>query len=114
MLKFKSALFSTIAGTLLALPVAADDSSTEMVKVWEVDTSGRPPYKRTLVEIPAADLAQLEVVETERLWHVNYSGRPPFRRGFEEFPVVDAAALDVVESAGDQARPTPIFKTRHR
>lgn len=111
---FKSALFSTIAGTLLALPVAADQSSTDMVRVWEVDTSGRPPFKRTLVEIPAADLAQLEVVETARVWHVDYSGRPPFRRGFDELPVVDAAELDVIENSSEQVRPAPLFKTRHR
>ncbi|GAB5500532.1 MAG: hypothetical protein PsegKO_28430 [Pseudohongiellaceae bacterium] len=112
----KSALFSAIAGSLLALSVAADasDSSDVMVKVWEIDTSGRPPFKRTLVEIPAADLAQLEVIDTERVWHVDYSGRPPYRRGFDELPVVDAAALDVIGDAGSEARPSPIFKKRHR
>jgi hypothetical protein len=88
----KSALISAIAGAFLALPVAADmsDNSEETVKVWEVDTSGHPPFKRTLVEVPVADVARLETVETERVWHVDYSGRPPFTRSYEELPVVDA------------------------
>ena len=112
----RSALFSAIAALLLALPAAAETNSAsqDLVKVWKVDTSGRPPFKRTLVEIQSADLAQLEVVDTERVWHVDYSGRPPYRRAFEELPVVDAAALDIDESSAQSGLPSPTFKKRHR
>jgi hypothetical protein len=89
-----------------------------MVKVWKVDFSGRPPFKRQLIELPAADVARLEasdeVLETERVWTVNYKGRPPFRRRFEDVPVIDAASLETeqVEDA-DRKKPLGSFK-RHR
>ena len=116
-----SVLATCLAGALLSLSsaaVLADTSGEEMVKVWTVDFSGRPPFKRQLIELPAADVARLEasdeVLETERVWTVNYKGKPPFRRRFEDVPVIDAASLET-EQAEDVNRKKPLgsFK-RHR
>ena len=111
-----------LVGSLLVQPAIADTavaSDTEMVKVWKVDFSGRPPFKRELVELPVADVAALEatdkVVETERVWTVDYSGKPPFKRKLQEIPVIDAASLEVesVEESNTRKRPLGSFK-RHR
>jgi len=117
----KLALVSSIAGALLSLSATAtlaDTSGEEMVKVWKVDFSGRPPFKRQLIELPAADVARLEVsneiVDMERVWTVDFSGKPPFRRRFEDVPVIDAASLEF-DADGDEDRKKPLgsFK-RHR
>ena len=120
MLRF--VLSSVIMGSLLMQPAIADTATTgdtEMVKVWKVDFSGRPPFKRQLVELPAADVAALEastkVVDTERVWIVDYSGKPPFKRKFKEIPIIDAASLEIetVEESNSRKRPLGSFK-RHR
>ena len=116
-----SVLATCLAGALLSLSTTAalaDINGEEMVKVWKVDFSGRPPFKRQLIELPAADVARLEasdaVLETERVWTVNYKGKPPYRRRFEDVPVIDAASLES-EQAEDTDRKKPLgsFK-RHR
>lgn len=116
-----SVLATCLASALLSLSatsVLADTSGEQMVKVWKVDFSGRPPFKRQLIELPAADLARLEasdeVLETERVWTVNYKGKPPFRRRFEDVPVIDAASLETVQVEDvDRKKPLGSFK-RHR
>ena len=117
----KSVLAACLAGTVMSLSgltTVAAPSGEEMVKVWSVDYSGRPPFKRQLIELPAADVARMEVaneiIETERVWTVDYSGKPPFKRKFEDVPVIDAASLEV-EETGSSIRKKPLgsFK-RHR
>ncbi len=112
-------VFATMAGAMLALPASAGTDATagETVRVWEVDYSSRPPFKRTLVELPAADVARLETqeeVQTERVWSVDYSGRPPFKRSYEDLPVVDAARVETTSDSSAPVRPKPFFKKRHR
>ena len=120
MLRF--VLSSLVVGSLLIQPAIADTantSGTEMVKVWKVDFSGRPPFKRKLIELPVADVAALEasdkVVDTERVLTVDYSGKPPFKRRWQEIPVIDAASLEIedVEESNIRKRPLGSFK-RHR
>ena len=86
----------------------------------EVDFSGRPPFKRTRVELAAADIARMEVVgdtqEVVRVWTADFSGRPPFRRGYVDVPVIDAARMEIEtdESPLANTRAKPFFKKRHR
>jgi hypothetical protein len=108
----KMLILTSLISALIPLQASASGSQ-ETVRVWQIDTSGRPPFKRSLVEMPVADAARMEPVVTERVWTTDFSGRPPFKRGYRELPVVDAASLDVEASAAN-ARPTPFFKKRHR
>ncbi len=114
-----TALAAALSTALFGLPAGAEMSAQgETVTVWEVDTSGRPPFKRTRVELPVADVASLEsadvALETRRVWTTDFRGRPPFRRGYEELPVVDAASLEYADTGDGDARPKPFFKRRHR
>ena len=93
-------------------------SLTETTTVWQVDMSGRPPFKRERVEVPVVDTAQLivtgEPMETVTVWQLDRSGKPPFRRSRVEVPVVDVAVADVEEvEKGTDFRGRPPFK-RHR
>lgn len=110
----KSGFAASLVGALLMLAVAqvsADESNQEMVKIWKVDFSGRPPFKRELVEVPVADFAALEagneVLRTERVWTVDYSGKPPFKRRFEEIPIIDAASLELIVEDEPQLKKRP-------
>lgn len=117
-----ASLVIAIVATGLTFPVAAGQASQpETVSVWHVDYSGRPPFKRARVELPAADVARMEVTDTAgktvRVWTTDFSGRPPFRRGYADLPVIDTARME--ETADDSAahvatRARPFFKKRHR
>ena len=91
-------LLAGMAALFTPLPSLAETSHGEMVRVWEIDTSGRPPFKRRLVEVPAVDVARLESspepAATIQRRTVDFSGRPPFRRSIEELPVIDTARLE--------------------
>ena len=78
---------------LIALPTLA---SAETYRTWEVDFSGRPPFKRTLAEVPVQDTASLQQQETRVIRKTDFAGRPPFKRRMVEVPVVDAASLETV------------------
>lgn len=112
-----------IAALVMGGPVALADTTatsslTETTTVWQVDMSGKPPYKRERVEVPVIDTARLEVtgepMEMVTVWQVDRSGKPPFKRTREEVPVIDVAAMDV-ESVNSEAdfRGRPPFR-RHR
>lgn len=89
----------------------------DMVSIWTVNRTGAPPFKRQLTEIPAADLAALELdsgpLETELVRVVDYRGKPPFRRRVMEVQVVDAASFEVEEVNTRRSGPRPFLK-RHR
>lgn len=129
-----------LAGTLLAgsaLAVASAQAEQDALSsvangdaptmtVWEVDMSGRPPYRRTRVEVPVLDVAALEtprtdVTETTTVWEVDRSGKPPYSRRQVEVPVIDAAALetleagaaDAVEETSPRFRGRPPFRRHH-
>ena len=92
------------------------ESGAEMVQVWSVDTTGKPPFKRTLVEVPAADIARMEIedaaVETVSMRLTDFRGKPPFRRTIQEVPVIDAASLEAVQESSRKAGPRR-FGKRH-
>ena len=113
---------SAIAGVMFScssVSIAADPDEQELVSVWVTDFSGKPPFKRELKQLPAADIAALEIdleeVETERVWSADFSGRPPFKRRFRDLPVIDASSLEVLEeeNAPGLTRSKSGFK-RHR
>ena len=112
---------SCLAAALMTLPTTtalADTAGQEMVKAWSVEFTGRPPFKRRMIELPAADVARLEatneIVEMERIWTIDYSGKPPFKRRFEEVPVIDAASLELdAADTSERKKPLGSFK-RHR
>lgn len=110
----------SLLGMVAIMPhtsVLADANESEMVKVRIVDFTGRPPFKRELVELPAADVARMEamdeVLEMERVWTVDYSGKPPFKRTFEDVPVIDIASMERAAEENEQKPSRTPFK-RHR
>ena len=112
-------LLAALAALLVPLPALAETSQVETVRVWDIDTSGRPPFKRRLVEVPVADVARLESTSepaatiTRRV--VDFSGRPPFRRSTQELPVIDTARLEAqANTRRDSPHPRPFHKPRHR
>ncbi len=117
---FRAALSAGLAAACLATPALAEQSTETTAKVWQVDMSGRPPYQRTLVEMPVIDTASMEVdvssVETERVWTTDFSGPPPFKRSMQEMPVIDAASLeaDIEGEVSRAVKAKPFFKPRHQ
>lgn len=118
----KSTLMVSLVGCLFLVAcgaTGADQASADLVKVWIVDTSGKPPFKRFLLEVPAEDLARLETttgeVETQSMRVVDFRGSPPFRRSIEDIPVIDAANIEIKDSGKVRrtVRPKPFLK-RHR
>ena len=109
----KFTLFAGIAAALFSSQ-GFSGSEQETVTVWQVDTSGRPPFQRTRAEVPVADVAAAEVVETERVWTTDFSGRPPFQRGYQDLPVIDAASMEPeFDTRSAPAKPRPFHKKRH-
>lgn len=104
MLKFVIA--SGVLGALIAFPAAAQEPSSAeaVVKVWETDFSGRPPFKRVLKTVSITEAAALEVepgnIETVQKRVVDFSGKPPFKRKIQEVEVIEAASLEI-DSASD-------------
>lgn len=108
----KTLIASAVLGALVALPasVASAQSAAEetLVKVWETDFSGKPPFKRVLRTITLTEAAALEVeaepVETEVVRVIQFKGKPPFRRVLKEVPVVDAASLELEEVDEEESK----------
>ncbi|MCG8413075.1 MAG: hypothetical protein MI746_02550 [Pseudomonadales bacterium] len=94
--------------------IGADQQEGEMVSVWSVDRTGAPPFKRELIQVPAADIAALELnagpVETEVARVVNFRGSPPFKRKTAEVPVIDAASIETEVVDKRNIRPRNFFK----
>ena len=86
-------------GLAVAIPGIQSASAEEMVSQWVVDTKGKPPYQRTLKQVPVSDIAQLEAedYETVTVYHVEMGGKPPYKRGFKTMRVSDVAELEIVE-----------------
>ena len=115
----KSAFLSALTISLFLSACAVnstEQASGDMVSVWSVDRTGAPPFNRSLVLVPAADIARLEledgVVETTQVRVVDFRGKPPFRRTIKEVPVIDAARLEVESIEPRAAKPRPFMK-RH-
>lgn len=119
-----AAAFAALAGTV-ALQSHAEsahaDLAAETVKVWKVDRSGHPPFRRELVEMDVVDAARLETApasdasaETVTVRTVDRTGKPPYQRRTETLPVSDIAAFEEADTVEDTVfRGRPPF-SRHR
>ena len=90
------------ACTIAGQSIAANASATgETVTVWSVDKSGSPPFKRTRIEVPVADVAVAEIMGTDQemieVRQVTMRGKPPYKRRIVAVPVVDAASMELAE-----------------
>ncbi|MEW9797115.1 hypothetical protein [Alteromonas sp. CYL-A6] len=99
MMKKRIALLSLVCAFTSQFAVAE-----ETRQVMVVDTSGKPPFKRSIVEVPVSDIAQFEAVsqnelETTRQTVVDYRGKPPYSRRVVEMPVVDVAQFEEITDA---------------
>ncbi|MEQ8517378.1 MAG: hypothetical protein RIC38_17400 [Chromatocurvus sp.] len=115
---------AALAGTF-ALQTQAESAhsnlASETVKVWKVDRSGHPPFKRELVEMDVVDAARLEPApasdantETVTIRTVDRTGKPPYQRGTETLPVSDIAAFEEAGTVEETIfRGRPPF-SRHR
>lgn len=96
-MKYLALLGMTVLG--FSSGAAALSQSTKTVQV--VDTQGKPPFKRTLVEVPVQDVAQFEAAEqvdtVKKQVVLNYRGKPPYTRRVVEVPVVDVAQFEEAE-----------------
>lgn len=113
----KRTLFVGLAAPLVLLSctaTGADQQQGEMISVWSVDRTGAPPFKRELIQVPAADIAALELdsgpVETEIARVVNFRGAPPFKRKTAEVPVIDASSLETETVDRSKVRNRNFFK----
>ena len=115
---WKKLLFTGAALSLTASPGFAEVGDQETVRIWQIDTSGRPPFERRRVEVPVADLArfeQVQVTETVTRRVADFRGRPPFRRSVQEVPLIDAASLETgLTDKAHSPTPRPFHKLRHR
>ena len=105
--------------TFFALQTQAEsmhsDLTAETVKVWKVDRSGHPPFKRELVTLDVVDTARLQTApvsdmsrEMVTVRTVDRTGKPPYSRRSETLPVSDIAVLEearVVEKTVFGGRP---------
>lgn len=62
-------------------------ASETVVKQLEVDHSGKPPYKRKLVEVSEARKSEATSVSS-----TDFSGKPPFKRNVKKHSMGVAAA----------------------
>lgn len=115
------ALFAGPFALYVQAESAHADLAAETVKVWKVDRSGHPPFKRELVEMTVVDAARLETApaseartETVTVRTVDRTGKPPYQRRTETLPVSDIAVFEEADGAERTIfRGRPPF-SRHR
>ncbi|MBU2978081.1 hypothetical protein [Alteromonas sp. C1M14] len=99
LLKFSSLPLSLGAASFILFSASAAFANTQTHTVQVVDYSGKPPFKRTMVELDVHDVAKLETVNTPveyvEVRTVDMSGKPPFKRSIKRVPVYDVAQLEV-------------------
>lgn len=84
----------------------------ETVKIQVADFSGKPPFKRNIVEVSVKDVAKLEEIsqggqptEYVEVRTVDMRGKPPYRRQVETLAVYDVAKLEEVQQKVRTGRP---------
>ncbi|WP_334013527.1 hypothetical protein [Alteromonas sp. S167] len=120
-MKLRYVLGSLVAGALLSTSLqAAPSASDETVNVQVVDYSGKPPFKRRVVELSVNDVAQLETAGQEAVEYVEVRevvmrGKPPYRRVTKMMPVYDVAQLEVIDDTSSTSKKgtRPPFKRHH-
>jgi len=92
--------------------VSAQECTENCVSTWVTDFSGKPPFKRTLVQMPVVEVAEVEVVESEPVFvevkTVDFKGKPPFKRRVETLEQVEVLEVEVVsEDDSEETRRGP-------
>lgn len=110
---------SALTFSVVGAPGSTHSSiSQDTVKVQVVDYSGKPPFKREVMQLSVTDVAKLEEVrdgspvEYAEVRTVVMRGKPPYRRMVETLPVYDVAQLEVLDSSKSIKAGKPPFK-RH-
>lgn len=97
--------FALLGVTVSALSFGALASTNETTQAQVVDTQGKPPFKRKLVDVPVADVAQFEEANTVKTVKkrvvVSYQGKPPYTRRTIEVPVADVAQFEASDAPGE-------------
>lgn len=96
-------------------------SEANLSKVWEIDFSGRPPFKRKLSKLPAtgdsAPPSSATRGKSRFVWRVDFFGSPPFKRRYQGSPVFNSENPAPVAAPPHQEvksyRPRSRYK-RHR
>lgn len=78
--------------------------SMDTVTVQDVEYRHRPPFKRSLEVLPAADMARQEAAQTVVVHDTDFSGKPPFKRNVEVMRVVDTAVMETSEQDDQRVR----------
>lgn len=115
--KFSSLPLSFGAVSFILFNTGAAFANTQTHRVQVVDYTGKPPFKRTMVELDVHDVAKLESVSTPveyvEIRTVDMIGKPPFKRTIKRVPVYDVAQLEAtLESEKPALIGRPPFK-RH-
>ncbi|MDP4871391.1 MAG: hypothetical protein NWR95_11275 [Gammaproteobacteria bacterium] len=90
----------------------ADVCTENCVERIVTDFRGKPPFKRTVERVPAIEIAQVEIIESEpvdmvEVRTIEYRGKPPFKRSTELVPVVDIMQVEIDSAA-------PVKKSRSK
>jgi len=104
------------AALLLSAPLYAHAGATasqtgksvETVTIHEVKFGKRPPFKRSIEVLNAADLAVQETARTVVVSNTDYRGKPPYKRNVERLRVVDTAVMETAVETTDR-----VFGPRH-
>ena len=117
----KLACTATLAAALQALSVGATaaEPSATADQVLVTDFSGRPPFKRKMVnQDSVADMARFEetsVGESGKVWVVDTRGAPPFKRRLvSASELADVARFEETSDDARRTRRGPPGKTQWR
>jgi len=73
-----------ILGISFFIPAIAENQ--EVTRVWSIDFSGKPPFKRKMIKVRTADLEKQSTIVVSG---TDFRGKPPFTRNKEIVRVVD-------------------------
>ena len=84
--------------------LGADDCTENCAERMVTDFKGKPPFKRTIERVPAIEIAQVEIVDSEAVDMVEVNkvelrGKPPFKRSKELVPAIDIMQLELEPGA---------------
>jgi hypothetical protein len=97
-------LVSGLALLLSNTGLGAEDCTENCVERKITDFRGKPPFKRTVERVPAVEIAQVEIIDSEavdmvEVNEVEFRGKPPFKRSKELVPVIDIMQLELEPDA---------------
>ena len=83
--------------------LSADDCTENCVERIVTNFRGKPPFKRAIEPVPAIEIAQVEVIDSEavemvEVTTVEFRGKPPFKRRTELVPVVEVMHFETEPS----------------